>query len=137
VSAHDVVADVGFADRVRQMEHHVVRLVDECFAFESILYGQDSGQDLIVDLDQAHRFEGGPFRISSDDRDLVSGIAHLAIEDQAIIGGWFGVGLAGQRETGLGHVLPGQDQFDSWYPCAPCWCRCCVCGHGHGVNAGS
>ena len=87
--------------------------MDSSFAFQSFVDGQHGWQDFIVDLDQTLGHQGGSFGFGGDDRHFVTGIPHLAVEDQAVIRGRLGIGLAGQGEPGLGHIFPSQDQFDA------------------------
>jgi len=113
MGSDNIVGDVRQPDTVRQVEDQMVRLMDQGFALEGLIDRQNSRQDLIIDLDQAQGHQGGALGLGSNNRHLIAGIADLAVKDQAVIGGWLGIGLAGQREPRLGHILPGQDQLDA------------------------
>ena len=70
---------------------------------------QHRRQNLIADLDELHRLEGSLLGLGGDDCDSVSGEAHMAVQNQAVIGGRLREGLAGDGKAGLGHILPSVD----------------------------
>ena len=66
-------------------------------------------QHPVSDFDGLHGPQGGLFVLGGDDGHRVPGKPDVPVQDQAVIGGGLGVGLARNGKAGLGHVLPGVD----------------------------
>ena len=71
-------------------------------------------QHLVGDFDELHGPQGGLFRLSRDDGHGVAHEAHMAVQDQAVIGRRLRIGLPRDGKAGLRHILPGIDSLYAW-----------------------
>ena len=70
---------------------------------------QHGRQHLIGDLDELHGLQGGLFRLRGDDGHHIPHKTDVPVDDQPVVGGGFGEGLARDGEPVPGHILPGEN----------------------------
>ena len=70
---------------------------------------QNGFQNLVADLDKLHGFPGGLFRLRRNDGHHIPHEPHMPVNNQPVVGGGLGIGLARDGKAGLGHILPGVD----------------------------
>ena len=74
---------------------------------------QDWLEHLVAHLDAGERLVGGRLVFCGDDGDHVAHIAHMTVDDQAVVGAGLRIGLTGVGEAVLRDVFPGVDSHDA------------------------
>ena len=68
---------------------------------------QNGLEHLVGHLDALEGLVGGLLVFGGHDSHDIAHIAHVAVDDEAVVGTGLGVGLAGVGKTAAGHILPG------------------------------
>ena len=91
----------------------VVLRVDDDGVIQRGVEIQHRLQHLVLHLDELQRLIDGLLRLTGHDGHRVAHIAHLPVEDIAVIGRALRVALTRLGEPLVGHVLPGQSADDA------------------------
>jgi len=93
---------------------------------------QHSGENLVLDLDQLHCLQGSLFGFRGNDGNRITGETNMAVNDQTVIGRRLREGLTGNGKTGLGHIFPGVNVYNTGHLLSGCG----IDGFHHGVGMG-
>ena len=91
----------------------VLLVVDDGGVVQRLLHVDDGGQLLVGDLHGLHARGGSGLGLGYDHGHLVAHVAHVAVEEDRVIGARLGEALAGQREAVVGHVIRAEDRDDA------------------------
>ena len=91
----------------------VILVMNDRGVVERLLEVENGGENLVVDLDEAHGGVDGELIRANHDGNLVADVAHGAVEDHRVVRAHLTEALAGKRVAHLGNVLVGVDGDDA------------------------